>query len=155
MHPANLYILCFLAAVVAIDLLRRVPWNQRFAAWFIWQGSPVQLGITYTFTHGWPEGEDGDFPNGIPHHHAIDVGILLVCVRYHWFGRVPETSRLLETAPGGPGITHPTPSTHGEEGKEEGRAQEAHGPESGPTQAGQAEGGPAQGRQEGPTQAGT
>lgn len=41
-----------------------------------------------------------------------------------------ETSRLHDTAPGGPGNEPPTPSTHGEEGTEEGRSEEADGPES-------------------------
>lgn len=148
-HPATPYILIVWACVFLVDVLRG-----RVRCWWLWQGSPVMLGISYTFERGWPEGLDEEFPHGIPHHHAIDIGILLVAARIHWFGRVPSESRLPDTAPGGPGNEPPTPSTHGEEGTEKGRSQEADGPESGPPKAGQAEG-PAQGREEGPAQAGS
>lgn len=83
-HPATHYILGLWAVVFILDLIRR----DRVRCWWIWQGSPVQLGITYSYTHGWPA--DQEFPLGLGNHHAIDFGVFLFMVRIHWFGRVPQ-----------------------------------------------------------------
>ena len=110
------------ALFLLVHLLGRVAWRDLFVVWFVGQGSPVHLGLSYLFSRGVPVGDE-EFPEGFPHYHCVEIGLLLVMIRWHWWGRVPkELGRLPEAAPGGSGHEPPNPSTHGEEGTEEGRS---------------------------------